>query len=107
MSLDFYLQRMEPVTVFNANITHNLTEMASEAGICEALWSPDEHGYTKAHQIIPILKEGLEKMKRDPEFFKKFDSSNGWGLYIHFVPFVEKVLAACEEFPEAYIVVSR
>ena len=103
MSLDFYLRRTQPTVVFDRNITHNLTTMASAAGIYEALWRPTEHGYTKAEQIIPILKEGLEKMKRDPAFFKKFDSENGWGLYIHFVPFVEAVLAACEEYPDADI----
>jgi hypothetical protein len=111
MSLDFYLERMpdvvEPETVFDANITHNLTKMASEAGIYEVLWRPDEHGYKKAEQIIPILRAGLELLKSDPERFKKFDSPNGWGRYIHFVPFVEEVLAACEEYPDADIRVSR
>ena len=106
MSLDFYLTRIQPTEVFSANITHNLTEMAREAGIYYALWRPGEKGYTKAEQIIPILRDGLEKMKRDPDFFKKFDSPNGWGLYIHFVPFVESVLAACEEYPDADIAVS-
>jgi hypothetical protein len=103
MSLDFSLIRTQPTVVFDRNITHNLNPMATEAGIYEALWCPNKHGYTKAAQIIPILKEGLEKMKRDPAFFKTFDSENGWGLYIHFVPFVEAVLAACEEYPDADI----
>ena len=106
MSLDFYLKRTQPTVVFDRNITHNVSRMADESGIYEVLWEPNKHGYTKAAQIIPILKEGLEKMKRDPEFFKKFDSENGWGLYIHFVPFVEAVLAACEEYPDADIEVS-
>jgi len=107
MSLDFYLTRVQPTRVFDANITHNLNTMAAEAGIYEALWRPDEHGYTKAAQIIPILREGLLKLKQDPEHFKKFDSPNRWGLYIHFVPFVESVLAACEEYPDADIEVNR
>ena len=107
MSLDFYLKRTQPTVVFDRNITHNLNTMAQEAGIYEALWRPDEHGYTKAEQIIPILKEGLEQLEREPEHFKKFDSPNGWGMYIHFVPFVKAVLEACEEYPDADIEVSR
>lgn len=107
MSPNFYLKRTQPTVVFDRNITHNLSEMAKEAGIYEVLRHPNEHGYHKAEQIIPILKEGLEKMKRNPVFFKKFDSRNGWGLYIHFVPFVEDVLAACEEYPDAEIEVGR
>lgn len=109
MSLDFYLSQVQTkeVEVFDANITHNLTEMADKAGIYDALWRPDEHGYTKAGQIVPILREGLAKLKADPGYYKLFDSPNGWGRYIHFVPFVEKVLAACEEYPDADIRVSR
>ena len=107
MSLDFYLKRTQPTVVFDRNITHNLNTMAREAGIYEALWRPDENGYTKANQIIPILKEGLIKLKSNPNHFERFNSPNGWGLYIHFIPFVEAVLAACEEYPDADIEVSR
>jgi len=107
MSLDFYLTRVQPAEVFSANITHNLNTMADKAGIYNALWRPDEHGYKKAGQIIPVLREGLVKLKANPKYFKQFDSPNGWGLYVNFVPFVESVLTACEEFPDADIWVSR
>lgn len=107
MSLDFYLVRVQPTEVFSRNITHNLNKMASEAGIYEALWRPDEHDYQKAEQIIPILRKGLAILEGDPERFKKFNSPNGWGIYEHFVPFVKAVLEACEEYPDADIRVSR
>ena len=42
-------------------------------------------------------------MKNDPERFKVFDSPNGWGLYVHLVPWIEKYLAACIEHPLAKI----
>ena len=106
MSLDFYLERVQPTTVFDKNITHNLGEMAEKAGIYDALWRPNEHGYTKAEQIIPILRKGLDLLEQKPEYFKKFNASNGWGMYEHFVPFVKSVLAACEEYPDADIRVS-
>lgn len=107
MSLDFYLERVQLTTVFDCNITHNLTEMASRAGIYDALWRPDEHGYKKAGQIITILREGLTKLEAKPEYFKLFDSPNGWGMYEHLIPFVKAVLEACEEYPDADIRVSR
>lgn len=107
MSLDFYLKRVQPTRVFDANITHNLNTMAEKAGIYDALWRPDEHGYEKAEQIIPILKKGLQKLEGNPTRFKKYDSPNGWGTYDNFVPFVRKVLEACEEYPDADIEVSR
>jgi hypothetical protein len=107
MSLDFYLERVQLTTVFDRNITHNLTKMASEAGIYYALWRPDEKGYQKAAQIVPILKKGLTLLESDPERFEKFNSKNGWGMYEHFIPFVKAVLEACEEYPDADIRVSR
>lgn len=106
----------EPVTVdlpcddervSSHNITHNLGKMAGEAGIYQALWRPEEIGCKKAADIVPLLTEGLAKLKADPEHYKQFDSPNGWGLYIHFVPFVERVLDDCRTYPDAELEVSR
>lgn len=107
MSLDFYLTRVQETTVFDANITHNLGKMADEAGIYYALWRPEEKGFVTASDIIPILEKGLEDLKARPEYFEQFNAENGWGLYKHFVPFVEEVLNACREYPDAKISVSR
>lgn len=93
--------------VFSANITHNLGRMASEAGIYHVLWRHDENGITHASQMIAPLEAGLKLLKDDPERFKQFDSPNGWGLYVHFVPFVEEVLGACKDYPQAVVRVSR
>lgn len=117
----------ENEAIYSTNITHNLGEMASKAGIYEALWRPYrlKEGYNipendhraeyefensviiKAKDIIDILEAGLLDLKYRPEYFKKFDSPNGWGLYKHFVPFVEEYLEACKKYPDAIIEVSR
>lgn len=107
MSLDVYLTKIQPCTIFNANITHNLNKMAEEAGIYEYLWTPDEIGIAKAELLIKPLQEGLKLMKDDSERFKKFDSSNGWGLYENFIPWIEKYIEACKENPDADVSVSR
>lgn len=113
MSLDVYLE-FDPCNCcglskpgFKANITHNLSKMAQEAGIYEACWRPEEIGITKAAQLIEPLKSGIEKMRADPKHFKKFDSPNGWGLYVHFLPWLERYLEACMEMPKANVTVSR
>ena len=93
--------------VFDYNITHNLNSMAEEVGIYQALWRPDEIGVTKAKQLIPLLRDGLEKLKADPERCKKFNPENGWGNYEGLLDVVQKYLKACEEYPEAEIEVSR
>ena len=111
MSLDFSL--IDPTAtyateeLFWKNITHNLGGMAKEAGIYEALWRPEEISATIAKDIIQLLENGVADRKKRPKHYKKFDSPNGWGLYVHFVPFVEDVLRACKEYPEAEIEVSR
>lgn len=103
MSLDFSLQAVRRTEVFSSNITHNLGEMARQAGLYEALWHPDAGEYKTASQIIPVLEKGLADLKARPEFFAQFNARNGWGMYKHFVPFVEKVLVACKENPDAEI----
>lgn len=140
MSLDVYLNRKRYLSydegktytedseqVYRANITHNLGEMADEAGIYEALWRPHrlKEGYnipendheaewkfesesiTIAKDIIPLLEKGLADLKARPEYYEQFNASNGWGLYKHFVPWIEKYLEACKEYPDAIIEVSR
>jgi hypothetical protein len=106
MSLDVYL-KIGKREIYSANITHNLNAMAARAGIYRALWRPEEINAKKAKHITPMLRDGLTSLKEFPAHFKQFDSSNGWGLYIHFVPFVEKYLEACEAHPEATIRISR
>ncbi len=118
MSLDVYLHERRPCPhcgrltksdgwVYSANITHNLGRMASEAGIYEALWRPDEHGLETAAQVAAVLRPGLALLRAEPDRFRAFDSPNGWGLYKHFVPFVESYLTACDEHPTAAVEVSR
>lgn len=93
--------------VYSANITHNLNRMADEAGIYQALWRPDEIGVAKASQLIPLLTEGLAKLRIDPAKFEALNPTNGWGSYSGFVPWVERYLRACEEYPDADVSIWR
>lgn len=92
---------------YSSNITHNLGKMASEAGIYEALWRPEEINCKYAKDIINLLEVGLADLKKRPKHFEQFNAENGWGLYKHFVPFVEEYLQACKENPEGILSVSR
>lgn len=111
MSLDVYLyvevdtgsKNLTETELYWANITHNLTGMAEEAGIYEALWSPEEIGAKFASDIVPLLEHGLKKLKEDPASYQSFNAPNGWGTYEHFVPFVQQYLDACREHPKAKI----
>lgn len=119
--------------LYSANITHNLTTMAEKAGLYKALWRPfyynsyvleymdakeiegnevledtvESLAEVRARDIIKPIEKGLKKLKAKPEYFEQFNSPNGWGMYEHFVPFVENYLEALKEFPNAYVRVWR
>lgn len=94
-------------TLYQSNITHNLNTMAKHAGVYRAIWRPEEIGIDKAEQLIQPLDDCIRALQGRPSFFKRFNAENGWGLYEHFVTFVEKYLDACKKFPNAKVSVSR
>lgn len=107
MSLDVSLHIVKRVCIFDSNITHNLGKMADAAGIYYACWRPEEINAKQAKDIIPILEKGLADLKARPKYFEQFNSPDGWGMYEHFVPWVEEYLYACKTAPEAEIKISR
>lgn len=107
MGLDITMHKLKYVAVFDANITHNLTSMAKEANIYDCLWRANDLRMNKASDLIAPLKQGLAAMKADPARFRAFDSPNAWGTYNDFVPWLEKLIKACEKYPDADIQISR
>ena len=113
MSLGVSLIANQPVSVFDANITHNLTEMASEVKLSngmtlyQVLWRPDESNLKYARDIADLLEEGWNILMADPEHFKKFNPENGWGSYDGLEKFVYKYLNACRFNPGAELEISR
>jgi hypothetical protein len=81
--------------------------MASEAGLYDALWRPDENGMETAAQLIEPLTKGITLMKSDPERFKNFNPSNNWGDYDGLLGFAREYLDACRENLTANVRVSR
>lgn len=119
MSLDISLIKKGKVTydegktfeeyqeeVFSENITHNLGTMADKAGLYNALWNPDKIKASKAKHLLTPLIDGINKLESDPEYFKTFSPSNGWGTYAGLVSISKRYLDACTENPEAFIEVS-
>lgn len=115
MSLHFYLERRgkfddgEPFAqeVASFNYTHNIAKMADAAGIYDCLWRPEENGIETAAQCIEPLELGLTRLVNDRAKFEAFNSPNGWGTYVNFVPWVRKVLEACKANPAAKVRSSR
>jgi len=89
------------------NITHNIGNMAEEAGIYKCLWHPETNGFKTASQLIDPLEKALVDMYAYPAKYTPFSAENGWGTYRQFLPWLEQLLEACKEHPEAEIEVSR
>lgn len=112
MSLSIYLTdptaTYEVGSLYDCNITHNLTTMADKAGIYNALWHPEE--ITKslvAGDLIEVVTNGLIELHKRPDYFKKFDDEKGWGTYEDFWRFVSEYLDFLTKYPLAKIEVSR
>lgn len=91
----------ETDTVFHANLTHNLAKMAKEAGLYTVCWHPEDLGFNKAAQLIPLLTEGLTRLVTESSHFHTFNPANGWGNYDRFVLWLIDYLAACKRYPDA------
>lgn len=104
MSLDINLTATIETEVVDKNITHNLSTMWKQAGVYEALY--ESKGKT-AKDVLPILKQGLEKMVQQPSYFKQFNASNGWGKYEDAINFLVELIEEFEKFPDGVIGIRR
>jgi len=89
------------------DITHNLADMAGACGLYSILWRGDEHGITRAGQMIGALQNGRSQLLAEPDKFRKLNSPNGWGKYDDFFRFVGDVLEHCEANPDDSVEFSR
>lgn len=103
MSLDFCLIAPDGDEYYSRNITHNLGRMAEAAGVYKVLWRPEENGFKTGKDCIEVLSKGLIELLTHKDRYEAMDSPNGWGLYKDFIPFVQDVLVACAEFPDARV----
>jgi len=126
VSYDMVNFHEEKEEIYHDNITHNLNVMAEQAGLYKALWRPYQLDKDYVHSedykiemqfedsvtifasdLIEIIEQGLDLLKLRPDYFSKFDSPNGWGTYVHFVPFVESYLNALKQYPDSIVEVDR
>jgi hypothetical protein len=118
MSLDIYLLKRNVVAesaesiapdevLYEANITHNLGKMATELGIYQVLWRMEETDVLQAKDLYPYIRKAIIEMVTYPEYYKKFDSDNGWGTFKDFLPWLSRLIVALDQYPESYLATSR
>jgi len=100
MSLDISLKEGE-IELHSQNITHNLGRMAEELRIYTILWG--HKPVANASKLIEPLTQAIERMKADPDKYRQFDASNGWGTYDDFLPWLIELRNNCENYPDASV----
>ncbi len=101
MSLDFDLVHIGECVDYSHNITHNLTDMADALGVYRILWHPEEIPGLKARDMIAPLNAAIQELTTNPDKYRQYEASNGWGTINNFLPWLKEVRNACEEYPES------
>lgn len=108
MSLDISLTVTPAVpkreTVFDANMTHNVTPMWREAGVYDALYMSE--GKTAA-DVLPALRLGFKDMQDNPGKYEAMNPTNGWGSYEGALTFLSALLGKFEANPTGIIGVCK
>ena len=107
MSLDISLHEVSRHSVYEDNITHNLTKMAEALGVYKAIWHPEEVGIKYAKDLGTILEHKYIELLSNSKKYKQYNATNGWGMYENFCRFINELLIACKEHPDAEIEVGR
>jgi hypothetical protein len=114
-------------TLWKGSITHNLNAMVDAVGIYYALWKPfklllgcnvpdgDREGEREYEAMFPVyakdiygrLSFGLDVLKNNPDYFRMYNSPNGFGTYEDLLKFVSEYVQACEKYMDAEIIVNR
>ena len=81
------------------NYTYNASPMWYEI-------YPDDEGMVqidgmKGRHAAPKIAHAISEMISKKKIMKKLEPDNGWGSYDGFLLFLNKVLEACEEFPNS------
>lgn len=97
------LQQYEGDTLYHANITSNLRQMATAVQLYECLWRPDEIDITHAHQLIKPLQNGLNTLLSNKNSLEIFNDKDGWGTHEQLCDFVYSYLKACYRYPDALV----
>jgi hypothetical protein len=109
------------VELWDRNITHNLTDMAREAGCYLEMWHPEEIAAVRdpgrdpeksapapyARDMLPGLTRALNLLRYDVARLERFNPANGWGDLDSLRAFVVDYIVACRRYPDAIVRASR
>lgn len=111
---DADIQEIEITTneFWHGNITHNLGKMAENClsldeesqrySLYNLLWRDTQVPFTGNYLNVYIahLAYCLYVLRNNPDYFKQYNPSNGWGTYEQLIEFVRSFIHALVDMPE-------
>jgi len=105
MSYHIYLNCADPCPhcyIDPMGFTSNAAAMWLEAAIDGYPRMTDLSGLT-SEAAKAVIFEVIHKMRMDPERFRAYEPSNGWGKYDDFLPFLVRLHMRLDENPHGTI----
>lgn len=112
--------------VFHWNVTHNLTNMASNLNITwciinngvktytatlyDILWQPHKVFNKDVITLGDLLKPlymAFNELLLSEEKLSKFNPTNNWGSYEDFITLLPNYIRACKKWPNAIVTISK
>ena len=110
---NLYTALWEPEMFMDVAVAAQVQALEADKKYREARDLQETMPRARAKDIEPYLYKGLNLLRALPAYYKTFESApdphtgKPWGQYIHFLPWIEKYLIACGDFPNAVVRVSR
>lgn len=108
MSYDITLQaKIEGIDKYldidtDVNTTYNVRELIEKSSGWK-IKNCELNG--KAEDLMPLIQKGISELTNNPNEYKKYESSNGWGTVETTLYFYERLLEYLVEYPYAYVLV--
>lgn len=81
------------------NHTYNTAAMIKE--VCGS--SPSDWDGRKCADMYPVIAQGATLLQNNPQRYRQFEPSNGWGTVETTLDFLMKIADNCEKYPTAVI----
>ena len=104
MSWDIHIKAIRPVTIFEANITYNLSDMYYKCVDKEKGLKLFDNMSCK--EALPILQKAIEDLIDNKEEYEKLNPKNGWGSYGHLLGTFLDMRKCCTDNPDGIIELS-
>ena len=90
--------REQTAETFEGNLTYNVGLMLRRAGI---------HPHILEGQMVkvvrPVIENAYMTMFENPDYFRQFEASNGWGTYESTMKFVSNLNVYLASAPDDYV----